>query len=62
MVWAFVLSIYQLYFQPMYNDWLTSTGHTIGLAETAGGFFSAWTVATFLGWWIARAVGGAKKT
>ena len=61
MIWSFVLSIYEFWFQSMWDQFLVSNGHTIGLAETAGGFFLAWMAATVLGWWISRTVEGKPR-
>jgi hypothetical protein len=35
---ALFLTVYQLYLQPFWNAWVTSTGHTVGLLETWGGY------------------------
>ena len=60
LVWSFAMAIYQTWFQPMWNDWLAGTGHTVGVAETALGFFLAWFIAMMFGWWVSRSIGGQK--
>jgi len=36
---ALALSIYSLFFKPMWDDWLLTQGHSVGFGETATGYF-----------------------
>lgn len=61
LIWSFTLAIYQIWIQPAWNDWLTSMGHKIGVAETAMGFFLVWFFSVIFAWWISRNVGAKGK-
>lgn len=60
LIWSFAMAIYQIWFQPVWNDWLKGIGHTVGVAETAMGFFCAWAVFMVFGWWVGRNMGVKK--
>ena len=45
---SLALAFYSVVFQPMYNQWLESMGRTIGIGETALGYFIVFCISYFV--------------
>jgi phosphotransferase system glucose/maltose/N-acetylglucosamine-specific IIC component len=54
---ALAISAYSVLFKPMYDNWLSSQGHSNGFGETAIGYFGAIIVTYFVRWFIMRRQG-----
>lgn len=47
-VLSLALAFYTIVFQPMYNQWIEDMGRTVGVGETALGFFIVFCISYFV--------------
>lgn len=57
LILSFAMSIYQLWFQPSYNQWLIGQGRSLGVAESAGGYFMAGILTLLITWFVTKKMG-----
>jgi len=58
---ALALAAWQLFFQPLWNSWIQSQGHTVGFGETALGYAIALSTAWLFSALVVRRLGGDRE-
>jgi hypothetical protein len=54
LILSFALSIYSVVFKPMWDQYLMSNGHVVGVGETMVGYALCLTTATIIGYFFTR--------
>ncbi len=54
LILSFALSVYSLFFKPMWDQYLVANGHVVGVGETMVGYVLCLTTATVVGFFFTR--------
>ena len=60
LILSFALAIYSLAFKPLWDQYLISNGHVVGVGETMVGYALCLTTATIVGYFFTRRRKGAE--